>query len=96
MSKYIFTLFVYGEKPQTERTADRLRQMLDRVAESRYELSVCDVLKDPESAEALKILATPALVLTSPPPTRQLIGDLFDTAKVLRFLGGLFDQDRMQ
>lgn len=47
-----------------------------------YELTVCDVLKDPQIAEKEKVLATPTLVLLSPSPSRRIVGDMSDKEKV--------------
>jgi circadian clock protein KaiB len=48
-----------------------------------YELSVIDVLENPQLAEDDKILATPTLIKKLPPPMRRLIGDLSEKEKVL-------------
>ncbi len=54
----------------------------DQLADA-YRLEIIDVLKQPELAEADRILATPTLIKELPPPLRRIIGDLSDTEKVL-------------
>ena len=85
--KIVLKLYVFGMNPHVERAVARLRRMLDELPGWEYDLSVCDVVEQPEVAEDDKILATPALVLMSPPPGRKVIGDLSDTKSVFLHLG---------
>ncbi|MEO0326426.1 MAG: circadian clock KaiB family protein, partial [Myxococcota bacterium] len=48
-----------------------------------YVLEVIDVLENPERADEEKILATPTLIKSLPPPLRKLIGDMSDRERVL-------------
>jgi len=86
MPEIKFRLYISGKTGRSERTIANLRRILDEMAGAEYELAVCDVLVDPQAAENEKILATPTLVLTSPPPARRFVGDLFDAAKILPYL----------
>lgn len=87
MSRLELTLYVAGMTARSARTIESLRRMLAEGTGGEYELTVCDVLKEPQTAEREKILATPTLVLTSPPPARQIVGDLAEPARVLPYLG---------
>jgi circadian clock protein KaiB len=87
MSNFQLTLYVSGKTVRSERTIANLRRMLDEETAGDYELNVCDVLEEPQTAEKEKVLATPTLILTSPLPVRRIVGDLSDTAKVLPYLG---------
>lgn len=49
----------------------------------RYDLSIVDVLEDPETAEEERILVTPTLVKEGPLPVQRIIGDLSDLDAVL-------------
>ena len=49
----------------------------------KYQLEVIDLLKRPQLARDDQILAVPTLVRRLPPPVRNIIGDLSDTARVL-------------
>jgi circadian clock protein KaiB len=93
--KIVLKLYVSGMTPHLERSVASLRRRLDEEPGWEYDLSVCDVLEHPQVAEDNRILATPALVLVSPPPGRKVIGDLSDTEKVLLHLG-LPVQDAIQ
>ncbi len=93
--KVVLKLYVSGMNPQMERAVANLRHMLVQLPDLEYDLSICDVLDNPQIAEDDKILATPVLVLVSPPPAKKLIGDLSDTKRVLLHLG-LPVQDTIQ
>jgi circadian clock protein KaiB len=90
MPKIKLTLYVSGKTLRSERTIANVHRILDNEADAEYELTVCDVLEDPQAAEKDKVLATPTLILVSPPPGRRIVGDLSDTAKVLPYLGITF------
>lgn len=84
-------LYVTGD---TTRSAEAIAnlQEIQRLLSGRCEITVIDVLEHPELAERERILATPTLVKSSPPPSRRLIGDLSDQTLVLSLLdvgGGL-------
>ncbi len=50
-------------------------------------IEVVDLRRQPEVAEAERIIATPMLVRVSPQPVRRVIGDLTDTDRVMWGLG---------
>jgi circadian clock protein KaiB len=83
MTKYVLTLYVVGQTPRTQRTIFNLRRICEDAFDEAYELNVIDVLEYPKLAEEMKILATPTLIKTAPPPERRIIGDLSDRQKVL-------------
>jgi circadian clock protein KaiB len=90
MPKFKFTLYVSGKTVRSELTIASLHRMLEEEAGAEYELTVCDVLAEPQAAEKAKVLATPTLLLSSPPPVRRIVGDLSDSARVLQLLGLTF------
>ena len=92
MHKYCFTLYLFGRNQRSEQIIVQLRRMLDQEAGAEYELTICDVQGEPQVAEKNKILATPALVLTSPQPSRMIVGDLADTDRVRNYFSGLFGE----
>jgi circadian clock protein KaiB len=88
MANFQLTLYVSGKTVvRSERTIANLRRILEEEVDGEYELNVCDVLEEPQLAEKDKVLATPTLILRSPPPARRIVGDLSDAAKVLPYLG---------
>jgi circadian clock protein KaiB len=83
MEKHLLTLYVTGQTPRSLRAIAALREICERELQDRYELTVVDVLEQPQLAEDQKILATPTVVRELPPPMRRLIGDLSDSERVL-------------
>ncbi len=84
---YVFTLFVTGQTPRSEQAIASARALCEKRLAGRAELSIIDVLDQPELAEEEKILATPTLIRETPPPRRRVIGALDDTDEVLLRLG---------
>jgi len=83
MTKYLLKLYITGQTPRSIRAMDNLRHIFQRILADQYELIIVDVLEQPQVAEDEKILATPTLIKSSPPPSRRVIGDLSDMDKVL-------------
>ncbi|HEU5317320.1 MAG TPA: circadian clock KaiB family protein [Chloroflexota bacterium] len=81
--RYVFRLYVTGRTPRSERAIANLRRICETVLPDRYELSVVDVLEQPQLAEQERILATPTLVKQIPLPARRVLGDLSDAEQVL-------------
>ncbi len=77
-------LFIAGRSPRSDSAVENLQQMLaDNVD---FELTVIDVLADPQLAEDDFVLATPTLIKVAPAPSRRIIGDLSDRKSLLRGL----------
>lgn len=83
MNQFILKLYITGMTPNSERAIANLKRICLEKLDSKYEIMVIDVLENPQLAEDERILATPTLVKTLPPPLRRVIGDLSDTEKVL-------------
>ena len=86
---YVLRLFVAGHSVHTERTLQTLHQLLEQSLRHPYTLTVVDVFKHPEQAEADQVSATPTLVKVWPPPMRRLVGNLDNSAKILQLLVSL-------
>jgi circadian clock protein KaiB len=87
MSRYRFTLYVAGDTARSQQAYACLRRICgDRLGDA-YELAVVDVTRDPDAAEAQRILTTPTVVKESPEPRRRITGDLSDADRVLAGLG---------
>lgn len=87
MSKIVLHLYIAGQTPRAERAISTLRRMIEQeLAGYECELSIIDVLADPQQAENQKILATPTLIKSSPPPYRRVIGDLSSVTDLLNVL----------
>ena len=83
MIKPVLRLYISGQTPNSERAVANLRRICDEHFNGDCDLDVIDVLQRPEVAEEKRIFATPTLVKESPVPTRRVIGDLTEIAKVL-------------
>ncbi len=79
----VLKLYVTGKTPRSERAIKTLQQICDEQLGSAYDLQIIDVLENPQLAEDEKILATPTVIKSLPPPIRRIIGDLSDSEKVL-------------
>jgi circadian clock protein KaiB len=69
-----------------------LRRMCERYLPGQFEITVVDVLEQPQLAEEAKIMATPTLLKVSPPPQRKVIGDLSNLERVMMGLGLYHDR----
>lgn len=83
MEKLILKLYVVGETAFSKKTIAQLRDILKAEFANNYELSIVDILKNPQLAEKDKIIAAPTLLRLLPPPLRKIIGDLSNKDKVL-------------
>lgn len=83
MNKIKLTLFITGQTQRSDRAIINLHQLCEEELNGKCELSIIDVLEQPQVAEDEKILATPTLVKELPLPLRRVIGDLSNRDKVL-------------
>lgn len=83
MNKFKLKLYITGNTPKSERAMANLKEICERELGGIYELQIIDVLEDPQFAENEKILATPTLIKSLPPPIRRIIGDLSNSEKIL-------------
>lgn len=82
MTDYAMTLYVNGATLASDRALANIRAICDVALPGSYRLRVVDVLTDPLAADDARVIATPTLIRTAPQPTRRVIGDLSDTARV--------------
>lgn len=86
MNQYQLRLYVTGVTGRSREAIDNLKRICAGELGGRYTLEVIDVLEHPDLAEDAKILATPTLIKSLPPPLRKIIGDLSNTERVLQGL----------
>jgi circadian clock protein KaiB len=87
MNAYIFRLYITGQTLRSAQAVANLQRICADWLGGQCEVTVIDVLEQPELAEQDRVLATPTLLKVAPPPARRVIGDLADTEKVLWGLG---------
>lgn len=76
-------LYVNGESPNARRAIVALDDLRNRHLAATTHIEIIDVATNPAVAETERLLAVPALIRVSPPPTRRIIGDLTDQEQVL-------------
>lgn len=84
---YKLRLFITGASTNSTRAVINMKEICETYLKQNYELEIIDVHQQPLLAQSEEIIALPLLVKKSPGPERRLIGDMSNTAKVLRGLG---------
>lgn len=85
--QYILRLFVTGASGNSVRAISNLTQICENYIPDRYSLEIIDVYQQKTIAESEQIIALPLLIKSFPLPEKRLIGDMSDTARVLKGLG---------
>jgi circadian clock protein KaiB len=85
MTTQVLRLYIAGHTPAADRAIHNLeRIVLDIGCEGQQlEIEVIDILENPQMAEDERILATPVVIKSLPPPVRRVVGDLCEREKVL-------------
>ncbi|MBE9126095.1 circadian clock KaiB family protein [Coleofasciculus sp. LEGE 07092] len=83
---YVLRLFISGHRRATERTLQKLHELLEHSLRCPYTLTIIDVFKHPDQAEANQISATPTLIRVWPQPVRRIVGDLNNVENLLRII----------
>jgi circadian clock protein KaiB len=75
MARFRFNLYVAGSGPRPEAAQREFRQLCaQRLSDDEYEITVIDVLTAIDQADADRIIVTPTVMRTHPPPVVQVIG----------------------
>ena len=83
---YELILFVSGASELSTRAIASARRLCDAYLAPHYRLTVVDVHDDLAAVIDHRVIATPTLVRTRPPPVRRVVGDLSQSERVLRAL----------
>jgi circadian clock protein KaiB len=83
---FYFRLYVAGKTAKSIAAFTNLTRICQEHLEDKCQITVIDILRNPQLAKAGQIVAIPTLVKTFPPPMRRVIGDLSSTERVLRGL----------
>lgn len=83
---HVLRLFVSGYSMATERTLQKLHQLLEESLGQPYTLKVIDVSQHPDQAELDQVFATPTLMRVWPQPVRRIVGNLENTDQLLGLL----------
>lgn len=85
--RWELTLYLAGETAGSRRALRAIERLCETHLAGAYTLETIDLREQPDRADQDQILAVPTLVRRHPPPLRKIIGDLSNTAQVLRGLG---------
>ena len=77
-----FSLFVSGDNELTRRAVSNFEKVVRPAVGADCVLEVIDILVNPGRAVEQRILATPTLLRTHPPPPLRIVGDFSDQAAV--------------
>jgi circadian clock protein KaiB len=80
------TLFVAGDSPRARLAAANLARACEGFQPGEVTVETVDVLLNPQLADDYRVLTTPTVVRTAPPPRRRATGDLADAAQLLAAL----------
>ncbi len=83
---YELKLYIVGRTERSKKSVEDLTAVLEADLRGQYFLKIIDIMENPQLAEKDKILATPTVVKTCPPPVRKIIGDLSQRETVLTVL----------
>src|SRR6476469_7136116 len=85
--EFVFHLFITGASPNSLRAINNIKQICEEHMAGRYQLEIIDVYQQPSIAQQEQIIALPLMIRKHPLPERRLIGDMSETAKILKTLG---------
>jgi circadian clock protein KaiB len=74
---------VIDQTAKSVRAFANLKSFCETYLKGRYEITVIDLLKNPQLAKGDQILAIPTVVRLLPKPVRIIIGNLTDTENLL-------------
>jgi circadian clock protein KaiB len=80
---YVLRLYIAGTTARSAQAIANVRAMCAEHLQGRYDLQVIDIYQQPEATAQGQIIAAPTLVKELPFPTKRLVGDLSDRARVL-------------
>lgn len=81
--RYLLKLYITGNTPRSRRAIANLQRFCEEELQGNGEVTVIDVLEQPQLAEDEHILVTPTLIKEFPLPRQRIIGDLSDSQTVL-------------
>lgn len=81
---YVLRLYITGVTPNSTRAVVNLRRFCEQHLSGRYNLDIVDISQHPSLAADEQIVAAPTLVKMLPLPRRRFIGDMSQTATIMR------------
>lgn len=87
IDKYALHLYIAGQTSNALRAIKNLNTLCKNQLKGKYHSEIIDILKNPQLCRSEQIIAIPTLMRKLPSPSRQIIGDLSNTERVLAVLG---------
>ena len=84
--RYVLRLFVAGMTARATRAVENIRTLCEQYLPGAYNLEVINLYEQPVLASGEQIIAAPTCVRRFPLPTRRVIGDMSNSARVLQGL----------
>ena len=84
--RVVLRLYISGPTPRSAQAIVNVRELCEANLLGRYELKVVDLSQSPSMASKHQIIAAPTLVREQPLPERRFIGDMSNSARILRGL----------
>ena len=84
--RVVLSLYICGPTPRSAEAMVNIRQLCEAHLRGRYDLRVVDLSQAPALAARHQIIAAPTLVRELPLPERKFIGDMSNSARILRGL----------
>ena len=85
--KYVLKLYTSGNTMRSIRAIRNLKRIAKEYLDDTWSIEIVDIQENPEHAVNEKIIATPTLIRSFPPPKRRVIGDLSDTENLILLFG---------
>ncbi|HEX8350390.1 MAG TPA: circadian clock KaiB family protein [Hymenobacter sp.] len=76
-------LFIAGDGARSRQAVENIQAICNEYLAGKYQLTIVDLLKNPEEADKDNIVALPTLLKLAPLPTCRLIGALSVKSRVL-------------
>jgi len=80
---FIFQLYCSGLTPRSLRAIENIKKLCEEHLKGHYELTVIDILQQPDRIKKNQIITSPTLVKLLPLPIRKFVGDLSNIEKIL-------------
>jgi circadian clock protein KaiB len=84
---WVVRVYVAGLTPASLAAISSVKELEAEYFPPGSRVEVVDLLENPELAMRDQVLGLPTVVRVSPAPMRRIVGNLNDTAKVLKVLG---------
>ena len=81
--RIVLRLFVAGENRTYRRAVQYVEAFCREELDANYHLEIVDIISQPEIAEQMNVLVTPALIKVSPAPVQRICGDLSDRDRLV-------------